>query len=134
MIGLGRTGANMAERLRGGGREVMPFDPPVAATAARLAGLRDLIDRGNSNLHDAQRRHAAAGKRGLHLLERLHAACAREGGTLERIGRHVDDSGEGGWTIRAAIAADAKVNPALGSRFGGHAVRAAVASSRGEGS
>jgi len=84
------------------------------------------------------------------LLELLHAAFEKEGSQLEKIRGHVEDSGEGRWTIAEAIAEDvpvpvitaalfarfasrqdesfaAKVNAALRNQFGGHAVEAAKA-------
>jgi 6-phosphogluconate dehydrogenase len=39
MVGLGRMGANMTERLRQAGHEVMTFDPKVDSTADSLAHL-----------------------------------------------------------------------------------------------
>jgi 6-phosphogluconate dehydrogenase len=39
MIGLGRMGGNMAERLRRDGHEVMTYDPQVESTAESLAEL-----------------------------------------------------------------------------------------------
>ena len=82
------------------------------------------------------------------LLELLRAAFEKEGSHLEQIRGHVDDSGEGRWTIAEAISEDvpvpvitaalfarfasrqdesfaAKVNAALRNQFGGHAVEAA---------
>lgn len=45
MIGLGRMGANMAERLRRGGHEVVGYDPFSDATdVATLEGLRDALE------------------------------------------------------------------------------------------
>ena len=107
MIGLGRMGANMAQRLMRGGHQVVGYDPSEAARAAlekqgaqsaaslqqltaKLAAPRavwlmvpsgaitddtvtallpllgagdTLIDGGNSNFHDTQRRAAAAAQR-----------------------------------------------------------------------
>jgi len=80
------------------------------------------------------------------LLELLHAAFEQEGAGLDRIAPYVQDSGEGRWTIAAAIDEDvpapvisaalfarfasrqdesfaAKVNAALRNQFGGHAVK-----------
>ncbi|CAN5780764.1 decarboxylating 6-phosphogluconate dehydrogenase [soil metagenome] len=82
------------------------------------------------------------------LLERLHQALEEHGDNLDDIAPYVEDSGEGRWTITAAIdnavplpaitAAvygrfasrreinfAAKVQAALRNQFGGHAVRAA---------
>ena len=39
MVGLGRMGANMTDRLRAAGHEVETFDPHVESTAASLEGL-----------------------------------------------------------------------------------------------
>jgi 6-phosphogluconate dehydrogenase len=81
------------------------------------------------------------------LLELLHAAFEKEGSGLDAIAPYVEDSGEGRWTVAAAIDEDvpaitisaalfarfasrqdasfaAKVNAALRNQFGGHAVKA----------
>jgi 6-phosphogluconate dehydrogenase len=81
------------------------------------------------------------------LLELLHSALEEHGDQLEDIAPYVEDSGEGRWTIDAAIAENvpapviaaalfarfssrldysfsAKVAAALRNQFGGHAVRA----------
>ena len=80
------------------------------------------------------------------LLDLLHRAFEQEGGDLERIAGYVEDSGEGRWTVQAAIdegvpapvitaalyarfasrqdeSFAARVNAALRNQFGGHAVR-----------
>jgi 6-phosphogluconate dehydrogenase len=44
MIGLGRMGGNMAERLREHGHEVSTYDPKVESTAESLEELRDQLD------------------------------------------------------------------------------------------
>lgn len=113
MIGLGRMGANMAQRLMRGGHRVVGFDPAVAArelleknggetaatlqlTVAKLKAPRALwlmvpsgeitdttisnlmpllaagdtiIDGGNSNYRDTQRRAAAASQRQLQYVD-----------------------------------------------------------------
>jgi 6-phosphogluconate dehydrogenase len=103
MIGLGRMGANMTERLRRGGHEVQTYDPKVDSTASTLTELRDqleqprafwmmvpsgavtestfqellalaaagdtIVDGGNSNFHDSQRRHAEAGTHGVRFVD-----------------------------------------------------------------
>ncbi len=113
MIGLGRMGANMAQRLMRGGHRVVGFDPAVAArelleknggetaatlqlTVAKLKAPRALwlmvpsgeitdttisnlmpllaagdtiIDGGNSNYRDTQRRAAAAAQRQLQFVD-----------------------------------------------------------------
>src|ERR1700736_2684010 len=113
MIGLGRMGANMAQRLLRGGHKVVGFDPAVdartaleqkgAATAATLdqmvakltaprviwlmvpagaitdstitnlmpllAACDTIIDGGNSNYRDTQRRAAAVAQRQIHYVD-----------------------------------------------------------------
>ena len=44
MIGLGRMGGNMTERLEHDGHDVKTYDPGVASTAATLEELRDQLD------------------------------------------------------------------------------------------
>jgi 6-phosphogluconate dehydrogenase len=284
MVGLGRMGSGMTERLRRDGHEVMTYDPNVDSTAGSLAELAAqleaprvvwlmvpsgrvtqetvdalleivqaddvIVDGGNSNWRDSQARHAAAKQRGAHfvdvgvsggiwglevgfclmaggedepvsrlrpvfeslapeggwahvgepgaghfvkmihngveyglmqayaegfeimhrsefgldlseiagiwrygsvvrswLLELLHAALEEQGDDLANIAPYVEDSGEGRWTVDAAIAESvpapaiatalfarfasrqdysyaAKVAAALRNQFGGHAVRA----------
>ena len=88
------------------------------------------------------------------LLELLHAAFEKEGDHLDAIAPYVEDSGEGRWTVAAAIEEDvpaitisaalfarfasrqdqsfaAKVNAALRNQFGGHAVKAVKAAKAG---
>jgi 6-phosphogluconate dehydrogenase len=293
MIGLGRMGHGMTERLQQGGHEVQTYDPQVAErTAESLEELKSqldaprafwmmvpagkvtedvfqqlltvadegdtIIDGGNSNFRDSKRRHVEAAQRNLHfvdagvsggiwglevgfclmvggdeepvqrlepifetlapedgyahvgssgaghfvkmvhngieyglmqsyaegfeimdhseydldlaeiagiwrhgsvvrswLLELLYAAFERHGGKLEDIAPHVEDSGEGRWTISEAINENvpapviaaslfarfssrdeikfsAKVAAALRQQFGGHAVRALEAAKAGE--
>ena len=103
MVGLGRMGSGMTERLRGEGHEVMTYDPQVESTASsldelalqlepprvvwmmipageitenttrELIGILDrddvLVDGGNSNFHDSQRRNAEAAEHGIHFLD-----------------------------------------------------------------
>jgi len=113
MIGLGRMGANMAQRLLRGGHRVVGFDPAAAARRsieekgaesavsleALVAQLRaprivwlmvpagaitdstitaltpllsagdTLVDGGNSNYHDTQRRAQALGSRQIHFVD-----------------------------------------------------------------
>ena len=116
MIGLGRMGANMAERLCRAGHRVVGFDPKVpmppgagfeaaesiAALAAQLAPPRTLwlmvpagdtvdrsiaalsvflghgdtiVDGGNSNYRDSQRRALALAERGVDYID-----CGTSGG------------------------------------------------------
>src|SRR4051812_47480671 len=44
MIGLGRMGGNMTERLRRAGHDVQTYDPGVESTADTLEELRDQLD------------------------------------------------------------------------------------------
>jgi 6-phosphogluconate dehydrogenase len=104
MIGLGRMGSGMTERLREGGHEVQTYDPNVEArTATSLEELKQqleaprafwmmipagkitedvfqqlldvadeddsIVDGGNSNFRDSQRRHREAEQRGLHFVD-----------------------------------------------------------------
>ncbi len=113
MVGLGRMGANMTERLLGGGHRVVAYDrdagavkrvaekgaapadslasvveqlgepravwlmvpagDPVDQTIEQLTPLMQkgdtIIDGGNSNYKETQRRAAAVGERGLHLVD-----------------------------------------------------------------
>jgi 6-phosphogluconate dehydrogenase len=103
MVGLGRMGSGMTERLRGDGHEVMTYDPQVESTASSLAELAQqlepprvmwmmipageiteqttqellgilesgdvLVDGGNSNFHDSQRRSAEAAEQGIDFLD-----------------------------------------------------------------
>jgi 6-phosphogluconate dehydrogenase len=104
MIGLGRMGNGMTERLREHGHEIATYDPNVGArTASSLAELKSqleaprafwmmipagkitedtfqelleladegdtIVDGGNSNFHDSQRRHAAAKEHGIFFVD-----------------------------------------------------------------
>jgi 6-phosphogluconate dehydrogenase len=104
MIGLGRMGSGMTERLREGGHDVQTYDPNVEErTAASLEELRQqlapprafwmmipagkitedvfqqllglatagdtIVDGGNSNFRDSQRRHDEAQQRGIHFVD-----------------------------------------------------------------
>jgi len=103
MIGLGRMGGNMAQRLGERGHDVRTYDPGVDSTAATLEELRDslaaprtfwmmvpagkiteetfqsllglaeagdvIVDGGNSNFRDSQRRAAAALEHGVRFLD-----------------------------------------------------------------
>jgi 6-phosphogluconate dehydrogenase len=44
MVGLGRMGANMSERLRAAGHDMKTFDPHVDSTASSLADLVEQLD------------------------------------------------------------------------------------------
>jgi 6-phosphogluconate dehydrogenase len=104
MIGLGRMGNGMTERLRGSGHDVRTYDPKVESRTAQSleelkeqlaaprafwmmvpageiteAVFRDLlelaeegdtiVDGGNSNFRDSQRRYREAQERGLHFVD-----------------------------------------------------------------
>jgi 6-phosphogluconate dehydrogenase len=103
MVGLGRMGAGMTERLRRDGHEVQTYDPKVESTASSLEELASqleaprvvwmmipageitestfkellgilesgdvLVDGGNSNFHDSQRRNAEASEKGIDFLD-----------------------------------------------------------------
>jgi 6-phosphogluconate dehydrogenase len=104
MIGLGRMGNGMTERLRKNGHDVQTFDPAVESrTAASLEELKSqldaprafwmmipagkitedtfeqlltladagdtIVDGGNSNFRDSQRRYADAKAKGLHFVD-----------------------------------------------------------------
>ena len=44
MVGLGRMGSGMTERLRRHGLEVMSYDPKVDSTAGSLEETRQFVD------------------------------------------------------------------------------------------
>ena len=103
MVGLGRMGSGMTERLRLDGHEVQTYDPKVESTAGSLEELASqlepprvvwlmipageitenafqellgiledgdtIVDGGNSNFHDSQRRNRDAGERGIHFVD-----------------------------------------------------------------
>ncbi|HKH30400.1 MAG TPA: decarboxylating 6-phosphogluconate dehydrogenase [Gaiellaceae bacterium] len=103
MIGLGRMGSGMTERLERNGHTVQTYDPRVESTAASLQelvaqlepprvlwmmvpsgqiteetidSLLDVVDAddvivdgGNSNWHESQARHAVAMEQGVHFVD-----------------------------------------------------------------
>jgi 6-phosphogluconate dehydrogenase len=103
MVGLGRMGSGMTERLHRDGHDVQTYDPNVDSTAGSLTDLvsqlepprvvwlmvpagpvtegafqellglleRDdvIVDGGNSNFRDSQRRSREANERGLHFVD-----------------------------------------------------------------
>jgi 6-phosphogluconate dehydrogenase len=103
MVGLGRMGSGMTDRLRQGGHEVMTYDPQVESTASSLEELAQqlepprvvwmmipageitaettqqllgilesgdvLVDGGNSNFRDSQRRSGEAAEKGVEFLD-----------------------------------------------------------------
>jgi 6-phosphogluconate dehydrogenase len=103
MIGLGRMGSGMTERLERNGHTVQTYDPRVESTASSLQELVAqlepprvlwmmvpsgqiteetfdsllevvdaddvIVDGGNSNWHDSQARHAVAGEKGVHFVD-----------------------------------------------------------------
>ena len=44
MIGLGRMGGNMTQRLEQAGHDVKTYDPQAPSTAGSLTELRDQLD------------------------------------------------------------------------------------------
>lgn len=126
LIGLGRMGANMARRLHRGGHRVVVHNrsrAPIAEAWRYGSVVRSwLLD--------------------------LAAAAFAQDPDLSQLHGYVDDSGEGRWTIQAAIDLDvpapvitlalferfhsrqpesfaAKVLAAMRAGFGGHAVKKA---------
>jgi 6-phosphogluconate dehydrogenase len=130
MVGLGRMGSGMTERLRGDGHEVQTFDPKVESTASSLEELASqlepprvvwlmipagevtenafrellgileagdvIVDGGNSNFHDSQRRNREASERGVDFLDvgvsggiwgLKEGFCLMAGGPDEAVGR-----------------------------------------------
>ena len=103
MVGLGRMGSGMTERLQEAGHDVKTFDPNVDSTATSLAELAQqldpprhvwlmipagevtenafrellgilesgdaIVDGGNSNFRDSQRRAREAVEHGIHFLD-----------------------------------------------------------------
>jgi 6-phosphogluconate dehydrogenase len=103
MVGLGRMGSGMTERLRQAGHEIQTFDPNVDSTAASLAELAEqldaprhvwlmipagettenafrellgilqagdaIVDGGNSNFRDSQRRAGQAAEQSIHFVD-----------------------------------------------------------------
>ena len=131
MIGLGRMGNGMTERLREHGHDVKTYDPAVESrTAASLAELKSqldaprafwmmipagkitedtfqellsladagdtIVDGGNSNFHDSQRRYREAQAKGLHFVDAGISGgiwglkvgfCTMVGGDVEPVAR-----------------------------------------------
>src|SRR5437868_570631 len=164
MIGLGRMGNGMTERLREHDHDVRTYDPKVESrTAASLEELKaqlepprafwmmvpagkitedvfqdllkladkgdTIVDGGNSNFRDSQRRYGEAQAKELHFIDAGVSGgiwglevgfCLMVGGDADPVKRvepifqalapedgnapYVEDSGEGRWTIHEAIA------------------------------
>ena len=176
LVGLGRMGGNMRERLRRGGHEVTGYDrdaqvsdagslsevvealpspkvvwvmvpsgDPTNATIDELAGLLDegdvIVDGGNSRWTDDQKHAAALAEHGIGfvdcgvdnvpevlaswregtvirswLLDLLVDALKSDEG-LSKIAGWADDSGEGRWTLEAAIDHAVPLNAIAASLF-----------------
>jgi 6-phosphogluconate dehydrogenase (decarboxylating) len=124
MIGLGRMGGNMVQRLLQGGHQVVVFDRSAEAVQA----------------------HVGMGAKGANSVVRswLNEFAERafaEDTELAALKGYVEDSGEGRWTVQEAPAPvitlslltrfrsrqsdsfGAKVIAALRNEFGGHAVK-----------
>jgi 6-phosphogluconate dehydrogenase len=129
MVGLGRMGSGMTERLRRDGHEVMTYDPKVESSASSLEELASqlepprvvwmmipageitentvkellgileggdvLVDGGNSNFHDSQRRNKEAAEKGIDFLDvgvsggiwgLKEGFCLMAGGSDEAVG------------------------------------------------
>jgi 6-phosphogluconate dehydrogenase len=129
MVGLGRMGSGMTERLRLGGHEVQTYDPQKESTASSLEELASqlepprvvwmmipageitestfkelvgilergdvIVDGGNSNFHDSQRRNAEAAEKGIDFLDvgvsggiwgLKEGFCLMAGGSDEAVG------------------------------------------------
>ncbi|MDQ2983634.1 MAG: decarboxylating 6-phosphogluconate dehydrogenase [Actinomycetota bacterium] len=103
MVGLGRMGSGMTERLRKHGHDIKTYDPHVESTAGSLEELAQqldqprhvwlmvpagevteqsfqqllgilhpgdaIVDGGNSNFRDSQRRHSEAAEKKLHFVD-----------------------------------------------------------------
>ena len=129
MVGLGRMGSGMTERLRLDGHEVQTYDPKVESTASSLEELASqlepprvvwmmipagestekvvqellgileagdtIVDGGNSNFRDSQRRNGEAAERKIHFLDvgvsggiwgLTEGFCLMAGGAGEAVG------------------------------------------------
>src|SRR5215510_14229355 len=77
IIGLGRMGGNMRERLREAGHDVVGFDldPKIADVAALMSKGDLIIDGGNSKFTDDARRAERLAKLGIGYLD-----CGVSGG------------------------------------------------------
>jgi 6-phosphogluconate dehydrogenase len=130
MVGLGRMGSGMTERLRRDGHEVQTYDPKVESTAGSLEELASqlepprvvwlmipageitesafqellrileagdtIVDGGNSNFHDSQRRNREAAEHRIDFLDvgvsggiwgLKEGFCLMAGGPDEAVGR-----------------------------------------------
>ena len=98
MIGLGRMGANMVRRLIGSGHTCVVFDRSRRAAddlvKEKTIGANSLAD-----IAEVWRRGSVIASWLLDLTASALAADAR----LAKFGGRVSDSGEGRWTVKAAL-------------------------------
>src|SRR6478752_4215074 len=103
MVGLGRMGANMTERLRAAGHDLKTFDPNVEGTASSLDELVQhleaedtIVDGGNSYYVDDLRRQAELRAKQIHYVDagvsggvwgRERGYCLMVGGDDEAVER-----------------------------------------------
>lgn len=100
IIGLDKMGANMSERLRRGGHEVVGYDRDPELSGLLSEG--DLVvDGGNSNFPDSQRHAALLAEHGIGFVD---AGVSGGDWGLASVRGYADDSGEGRWTVEEAIA------------------------------
>jgi len=110
MIGLGRMGANMARRLMRGGHQCVVYD-------LNRKSVEELVAEGAVGA--AENGYLHCGPVGSWLLD-LAAMALAENPTLSRYTGYVHDSGDGRWTVMAAVeeAVSAEVlTSALYTRF-----------------
>ena len=143
LVGLGKMGFNMRERLRDGGHEVIGYDPrPEVSDVLTLAALADALVPPRVIWVMVQTNGTVVRS----WLQQLLAKALKEDPKLAEITGYTDDSGEGRWTVEEAIrlrvpvpsiaaslfarflsrqhdSPTMKAVAALRNQFGGHAVQ-----------